>query len=299
MLTVNRGLVSAQWTDYETQIFVAACEIVIADGHRNGKCFTKYEWHTLVHIFNTNSGHNWSKQQLKNRRDALRLKHKRFEELINSSGVVYDTSTGLISASAEWWDRKMKSILITSFTLRLQEYKEYKDKDCREFHTSQACRTGFAMFEDSAQEDHRDEIPVDVESSDEGGIAALRSAAMDEFDQHSGDKRKAVGKRSKEKRKKFSSRDVLYSMDHATSASENIAAKIDHFIGAAMSDPKTCMSELLATGRLQKQTDLYFYTCKFLSQRANREVLNMQDNANDKFAWVEWSYEKYRKTQPR
>ncbi|CAA2991830.1 Hypothetical predicted protein [Olea europaea subsp. europaea] len=92
----------AQWIDYETQIFVAAYETVIADGHRNGKCFTTFRWQTLIHLFNTNFGHNWSKQRLKNRWDALRLKHKRFEELINSSGVAYDTSTGLISASAEW-----------------------------------------------------------------------------------------------------------------------------------------------------------------------------------------------------
>ncbi|CAA2965467.1 Hypothetical predicted protein [Olea europaea subsp. europaea] len=150
-----------------------------------------------------------------------------------------------------------------------KEYKEYKGKDCRELYRykilfgdvfdcnkyavtpSHACHTGFAMFEDSAYEEHRDEIPVDVESSgssDEGGVAAPRSVAMDESGPHSGDKRKAVGKRSKEKKKKFSSRDVSYSVDRATSASEKIAAKIDHFIGAAVSDLKTYMSELLATG---------------------------------------------------
>ncbi|CAA2973348.1 Hypothetical predicted protein [Olea europaea subsp. europaea] len=239
-----------------------------------GSASPNFGWQTLVHLFNTNSGHNWSKQQLKNRWDALRLKHKRFEELINSSGVAYDMSTGLISASIEWWDRKTK------------ERKEYKDKDYRELYRykvlfgdvfnsdkyavtpSQACRTSFAMFEDSAHEDHRDEIPVDVESSgssDEGRVAIPRSLTRDESGPHSGDKQKAAGKRAKEKRKKFSSRDVSYSVDHATFASEKIAAKIDHFIGEAVSDAKTCMSELLATGRLQKQTDLYFYTCKFLS----------------------------------
>ncbi|CAA3012757.1 Hypothetical predicted protein [Olea europaea subsp. europaea] len=200
------------------------------------------------------------------------------------------------------------------------ERKEYKDKDCRELYRykvlfgdvfdvdkyavtpTQACRTGFAMFEDSANEDHRDEVSVNVESSsssDEGRDAAPRSSARDESGPHSGDKRKAAGKQAKEKRKKFSSRDVSYLVDRATSASEKVAAKIDHFLGAVVSDPKTCMSELLATGRLQKQTNLYFYTCKFLSNRANREVLDMHDNANDKFAWVEWSYQEYRKTQPR
>ncbi|CAA2981183.1 Hypothetical predicted protein [Olea europaea subsp. europaea] len=153
-----------------------------------------------------------------------------------------------------------------------KEYKEYKDKDCRKLYRykvlfgdvfnydkyavtpSQACRTGFTMFKDSGHEDHCDEIPVDVKSSgssDEGSVATPSFVTTDESGPHSEDKRKASGKRMKEK-KKFSSRDMSYSMDHATSASEKIAAKIDNFIVAAMSDPKTCMSKLLATDRLQK-----------------------------------------------
>ncbi|CAA2987505.1 Hypothetical predicted protein [Olea europaea subsp. europaea] len=105
------------------------------------------------------------------------------------------------------------------------------------------------MFEDSGHEDHRDEIPVDIESSgssDEGGVAAPPSTTMDESNPHSGNKRKAIEKRTKEKKKKFSSQDVSYSVDCATSTSEKIAAKIDNFIGATVSDPKTCMSELFA-----------------------------------------------------
>ncbi|CAA2978041.1 Hypothetical predicted protein [Olea europaea subsp. europaea] len=121
------------------------------------------------------------------------------------------------------------------------------------------------------------------------------SATINESDPHSGNKQKDAGKRTKEK-KEFSSRDVSYFVDRATSAGEKIAAKIDHFIRATVSDLKTCMNELLAMGRLQKQMNLYFYACKFLSQKANREVLDMQDNANDKFAWVELSYQEYRQT---
>ncbi|CAA2975169.1 Hypothetical predicted protein [Olea europaea subsp. europaea] len=124
------------------------------------------------------------------------------------------------------------------------------------------------MFEDSGYEDHRDEIPVYVESC----------SSSDEDD--------ADRKRTKEK-KKFSSRYVSYSVDRVTSTNEKIAIKIDNFIGAFVSNLKTCISELLATGRLQKQMDLYFYTCKFLSQKANRDILDMQDNANDKFGWAE------------
>ncbi|CAA2971800.1 Hypothetical predicted protein [Olea europaea subsp. europaea] len=151
----------------------------------------------------------------------------------------------------------------------MREYEEFKDKDCQKlfrykvlfgdvfnydkyaFTPSQACRTGFAMFKDSGHEDHCDEIPIDVKSSgssDEDSVAAPSFVTTDESSRHSEDKRKASGKRTKEKKKKFLSRDMSYSMDRATTASEKIAAKIDNFIIVAMSDPKTCISKLLATG---------------------------------------------------
>ncbi|CAA2995196.1 Hypothetical predicted protein [Olea europaea subsp. europaea] len=102
----------------------------------------------------------------------------------------------------------MAIMLIANQGLERKEYKEYKDKDCHELYRykvlfrdvfdvdkyaitpSQACRTGFAMFEDSVNEDHRDEVPVDVESSgssDEGRVTEPRLSTRDESGPHSGE----------------------------------------------------------------------------------------------------------------
>ncbi|CAA3026255.1 Hypothetical predicted protein [Olea europaea subsp. europaea] len=92
----------AQWNPLENRIFIAACETVIADGHRNRKCFTKHGWDQLIRLFNSNSGHCWTKQQLKNHWDDLRTKHKRLMELIHSTGVEYISKMGYIAASDDW-----------------------------------------------------------------------------------------------------------------------------------------------------------------------------------------------------
>ncbi|CAA2960653.1 Hypothetical predicted protein [Olea europaea subsp. europaea] len=88
-----------------------------------------------------------------------------------------------------------------------KEYKEYKDKDCRELYRykvlfndvfdcdkyavtpSQACRTRFAMLKDSGHENHHDKILVDVKiggSSDEGGVAKPPSVTMAKFSPQAG-----------------------------------------------------------------------------------------------------------------
>ncbi|CAA2983110.1 Hypothetical predicted protein [Olea europaea subsp. europaea] len=101
----------AQWNPHENRIFIAACETVIANGHRNGKCFTKHGWDQLIRLFNSNSSHRWTKQQLKNHWDGLQMKHKRLMELIHSTGVEYISKTGYIAAFDDWWERKMKETL--------------------------------------------------------------------------------------------------------------------------------------------------------------------------------------------
>lgn len=61
-------------------------------------------------------------------------------------------------------------------------------------------------------------------------------------------------RRKKDKRTKIYVRDLSYSVDHATSASEKVAAKMDNLIGLDVWYAKTCMKELLTTSRLKKLT---------------------------------------------
>ncbi|CAA3014379.1 Hypothetical predicted protein [Olea europaea subsp. europaea] len=62
---------------------------------------------------------------------------------------------------------------------------------------------------------------------------------------------------------------------------------------------QTLMNKMLSTGQLHKKTDMYFWTLSFLLLRRNREILAMQEDANDKLDWVEWSWLEHRKAHPK
>ncbi|KAL2541113.1 Uncharacterized protein Adt_02091 [Abeliophyllum distichum] len=46
---------NAKWDDYTHQIFLHCCEVMIAQGFRHGKCFTKPGWENLTKLFNSGS----------------------------------------------------------------------------------------------------------------------------------------------------------------------------------------------------------------------------------------------------
>ncbi|XP_022871912.1 uncharacterized protein LOC111391009 [Olea europaea var. sylvestris] len=158
-----------------TQTFIAACEAAIAEGHRSRRCFTKQGWARISMLFNSATGHNWTKQQLCNHWDVMRRTYRRLSNLLMGSGVEYNASIDRVITSEEWWNRKIREN---------KDYKEFKDKDMSEIYIhyrplfddsydgekyavtpTKLCRTGFGLFEDSALEDNQDAILVDEESS--------------------------------------------------------------------------------------------------------------------------------------
>ncbi|XP_022890509.1 uncharacterized protein LOC111405725 [Olea europaea var. sylvestris] len=184
-----------------------------------------------------------------------------------------------------------------------KDYKEFKGKDCREVYSlkvlfedaydndkyavtpSTMCRTGFSMFEDSGLEDLRDSQPLDEEgtgSSDESEKTELAGSSADMSRPQSGDNRRSGGNSKKGKRAKMPASDVSDAVNRASTASEKVAATINNLLGPNVPDAQTLMNEMLSTGRLHKKTDMYFWTLSFLSLRRNREIIAMQEDANDK-----------------
>ncbi|KAL2511355.1 putative harbinger transposase-derived nuclease [Abeliophyllum distichum] len=53
---------NAKWAKREHQIFLTACETVIAEGHRRGKCFSKHGWERLVNLFNNSAAKSWRRK---------------------------------------------------------------------------------------------------------------------------------------------------------------------------------------------------------------------------------------------
>ncbi|CAA2978978.1 Hypothetical predicted protein [Olea europaea subsp. europaea] len=56
---------SAKWNSPERWVFIAMCETVIAEGHRQGKCFSTKGWQRIVEIFNNSAGKKWTTTQTK------------------------------------------------------------------------------------------------------------------------------------------------------------------------------------------------------------------------------------------
>ncbi|KAL2525144.1 Myb DNA-bind 3 domain-containing protein [Abeliophyllum distichum] len=99
---------SAKWDDDTHRIFVNCCEILIAKGYRQGKCFTKTGWQQLVSMFNHEDGKDWKCSQLKNHWFNMRREYLLLHEILRSTGIEYDHQDNTIVADDWWWERKIQ-----------------------------------------------------------------------------------------------------------------------------------------------------------------------------------------------
>ncbi|XP_022871667.1 uncharacterized protein LOC111390790 [Olea europaea var. sylvestris] len=263
----------ARWNRAKRQTFIATCETAIVEGHRIGRCFTKHGWELAMALFNSVSGHSWTKQQLLNHWDAMRRQHKPLSELLK----------GRIVASEEWQMRNAifsahmllncvlhKQKPLHSALTKNKEYKDFKDRDVSDIYIRYSlllgdsyssekyaitviklCRTGFKCFEDSAPEDHRDVILVEGEgsgSSDKGDGNGSKSMSISR--PKSGDKRKSSTSKQRGKKKHVSTRKLSFSIDRANSVDEVVTAKINSIIDPTDNARAACEEELLSTGWL-------------------------------------------------
>ncbi|KAL2531187.1 L10-interacting MYB domain-containing protein [Abeliophyllum distichum] len=108
------------------QVFVNCCELLIAQGFRQGKCFTKTGWQQLVSMFNNEAGKDWNRVQLKNHWFSMRKEYQVLHELLRCTGIEYDHQTNTIVADDWWWDRKIQAN---------KDFVKFRGRDCGEiFH---------------------------------------------------------------------------------------------------------------------------------------------------------------------
>lgn len=48
-----------------------------------------------------------------------------------------------------------------------------------------------------------------------------------------------------------------------------------------------CVEELLAIGRLERRTPLYFFAYILLAQKHHQDMFGVMKDANEKFKWIE------------
>lgn len=113
------------------------------------------------------------------------------------------------------------------------------------------------MFEDSANNDTGDTTPICKESndsSDEGD--KLDRPASSWMSPTVGVERNVDPVVAKVGRTKISARELSFSFDRTTTASEKVATKLDNLVGSNVPKMKTSMKKLFKTGKLQKKIKL-------------------------------------------
>lgn len=125
-------------------------------------------------------------------------------------------------------------------------FKDAFDSEKYAITPTKLCITGFAMFKDSGHKEQREANPIDEErngSSDEVEKMDKVALRMDISGPRSRDKRKLGGNKKKENTTKIFERELSYSVDRSTSASEKLVAKIDNLVGPDVPNLMTYMKE--------------------------------------------------------
>lgn len=96
---------SAVWDAESINIFCDEC----IRGHRHGTHFSKIGWENVVNKFNNASGKTYTRVQLKNKWDSLKVDWNLWRPLIGKeTGLGWDYGKKTVVADKEWWEKKIK-----------------------------------------------------------------------------------------------------------------------------------------------------------------------------------------------
>jgi hypothetical protein len=72
-------------------------------GMRPNTHFDKTGWKFLITSFKEQTGHAFTKTQLKNKWDGCKKDWRIWNKLVSETGVGWNSELGTIAASDEWW----------------------------------------------------------------------------------------------------------------------------------------------------------------------------------------------------
>jgi hypothetical protein len=98
----------AAWTKEMLHIFCDICIKAIDMGMRPNTHFDKPGWKFLITSFKEQTGHAFTKTQLKNKWDGCKKDWRIWNKLVSETGVGWNSELGTIAASDEWWKQKIQ-----------------------------------------------------------------------------------------------------------------------------------------------------------------------------------------------
>ncbi|XP_075653121.1 uncharacterized protein LOC142623568 [Castanea sativa] len=99
----------ADWKDIkELQAFCEFCAVQVLEGQRSGGFLTKIGVDAVIQQLDNHFGKVVTFLQIKNKWDHMKKGWRQYNECFdNESRLGYDTGTGLLQATDEWWTRKI------------------------------------------------------------------------------------------------------------------------------------------------------------------------------------------------
>ncbi|XP_068345798.1 uncharacterized protein [Pyrus communis] len=100
----------ATWNAHNISIFCDVCIKEVEAEHCPGTHFDKDGYANIRANFKAETGHDYERNQLKNKSDALKNEWKLWKELVGKeTGLGWNSSKGIIDASEEWYNNKIQT----------------------------------------------------------------------------------------------------------------------------------------------------------------------------------------------
>jgi len=98
----------AVWDAYATKIFCQICKEETLAGNRPGTTLSSIGYKNLEEIFFAITKRHYPHGKLKNKWDALKPQYNLWLDLKRAAtGLGFDVTKGIITASDEWWEDKI------------------------------------------------------------------------------------------------------------------------------------------------------------------------------------------------
>ncbi|XP_034912173.1 uncharacterized protein [Populus alba] len=306
----------AAWTKEMLHIFCDICIKAIDMGMRPNTHFDKPGWKFLITSFKEQTGHAFTKTQLKNKWDGCKKDWRIWNKLVSETGVGWNSELGTIAASDEWWKQKIQEIRGAKKFRHVGIEPSLKNKFDRMY--SNIVATGaFAwapssgvpagsgvdpgtsnadIADDGLEEgsgDSEEDVIPDFQTDMARMVGGIHMSSS--TNTKSGDKRKERDHYDVRGRKKKTSGIGVKLLTRCNHLLESMSTKSDST--SVNMDREGCsipevMAELHSIPGVSVDDDFHDFATEYLSLRRKREMWSSMGDMQQKFRWLQRMYER-------
>ncbi|KAJ6967310.1 hypothetical protein NC652_004765 [Populus alba x Populus x berolinensis] len=307
------NLDEAAWTKEMLHVFCDLCIEAIYMGMRPNTNFNKAGWKYLLTAFKEQTGHAFTKTQLKNKWDGCKKDWRIWTKLISEIGVGWSNELGTISASDEWWKTKIQEIRGAKKFRQSGIEPSLLMKFDRMFSNIVAtgkyawAPSSGVLYDDSVEDPNANEEQLDLEEgssdSEEDEIPNFTddvSNMVRGVNMYSNSNTCSSRKRKERERVEVQAREKKRSSEIGMQLLSRWDQMVDSLLKNSDStsinrDKKGCsihevMTELHSIEGVHIGDDFHGFASEVLGFRRNREMWSTMGNLENKMKWLQKMY---------